>query len=223
MKTYIPTDYFKHAGYIKKGDTPSQKDTQSQYGGGAGTQNRPKTAAQSKFTTERFNEQVNFGSKGQKKDEALSAYSRAPPSVSKSVMGGAAPQSETGGRAQSSYFKKRILDKINMMDETELEKMSKNLAVDDKDERASVITQDRLKKFNEIYDYEHGPAVLNNEDQNQEDEEGEFGERVGDLLSNPNEGEEQRDEVHSLLSRGTNNFQSKAALHGKGKSGFDDK
>ena len=109
------------------------------------------------------------------------------------------------------------------MDEIELEKMSKNLAVDDKDEKASVITQDRLKKFNEIYGFEHGPAVDGNEDQNNEDEEGEFGERVGDLLSNPNEGEEQREEVHSLLSRATNNLQSKAALHGKGKGGFDDR
>ena len=31
--------------------------------------------------------------------------------------------------------------------------------MEEKDEKMSVITQDKLKKFNEIYGYEHGPAV----------------------------------------------------------------
>jgi hypothetical protein len=95
------------------------------------------------------------------------------------------------------------------MDERELEKMSKNLNVEDKDDKASVITQDRLRKFNEIYGFDHGPAVEGNEEQ-QEDEEGE---NPGDLLSNPNEGDEQRDEVHSLHSRASaGNLHSKQLL-----------
>lgn len=51
------------------------------------------------------------------------------------------------------------MDRINMMDDKELEKIGKNLNIEEKDDKASVITQDKLKKFNEIYGYEHGPAV----------------------------------------------------------------
>ena len=46
-----------------------------------------------------------------------------------------------------------------MMDDRELEKMGQNLNIGDQDDKASVITQDKLKKFNEIYGFEHGPAV----------------------------------------------------------------
>lgn len=81
-----------------------------------------------------------------------------------------------------------------MMDDRELEKMSKNLNVEEQDERASVITQERLKKFNEIYGFEGGPAVEGQEEGHED------GEQEGDGVSNPNEGEE-RDEVHSLNSK----------------------
>ena len=59
------------------------------------------------------------------------------------------------------------------------------------EDKASIITQDRLKKFNEIYGYENGPAT---EEQEREGEEQE------DEQSNPNEGlnEETKDEVHGL-------------------------
>lgn len=55
-----------------------------------------------------------------------------------------------------------------MMDDKELERMGLNLDIDDQDEQQSVITQDRLKQFNEIYGYEDGPAVQA-ENNNQED------------------------------------------------------
>lgn len=90
------------------------------------------------------------------------------------------------------------------MDDKELERMGQNLNIEDKDEKASIITQDKLKKFNEIYGYEHGPAT-----ENQDEEEG----MDGDQVSNPNEGEEQRDEVHSLQNKG--DLKSQAALKGK--------
>lgn len=73
-----------------------------------------------------------------------------------------------------------------MMDDKDLEKMGKNLNIEEKDDKASVITQDKLKKFNEIYGFDHGPAVEGEE------------EEIDEQVSNPNEGEEQRDEVHSL-------------------------
>ena len=38
------------------------------------------------------------------------------------------------------------------------------------DDKASIITQDKLKKFNEIYGYEHGPAIVNEEDEDQEEQ-----------------------------------------------------
>ena len=64
----------------------------------------------------------------------------------------------------------------------------------DNDDRASIITQDKLKKFNEIYGFDHGPAVEGEE----ENEDEQFREEE---QSNPNEGEEIKDEVHSLASK----------------------
>lgn len=66
------------------------------------------------------------------------------------------------------------MEKINMMDDRELEKMTKNLNIEEKDDKMSVITQDKLKKFNEIYGFENGPAVqgdFQDEDENEEYEE----------------------------------------------------
>ena len=69
-----------------------------------------------------------------------------------------------------------------------------NVDNDKGDDKMSVITQDKLKMFNEIYGYDHGPAIEN-------DEEGEENDKVEEL-SNPNEGEdENKDEVHSLRSK----------------------
>jgi hypothetical protein len=34
-----------------------------------------------------------------------------------------------------------------------------NITINNED-KASIITQDRLKKFNEIYGYENGPAII---------------------------------------------------------------
>lgn len=45
------------------------------------------------------------------------------------------------------------------MDEKDLEKMDLNIDVAQQDDKASVITQDKLKKFNEIYGFEPGPAL----------------------------------------------------------------
>jgi hypothetical protein len=68
-------------------------------------------------------------------------------------------------------MKRKILERINQLDEKQLEQIEKELDVkpDDikayangsisNDDRASIITQDRLKKFNEIYGYENGPAT----------------------------------------------------------------
>lgn len=74
-----------------------------------------------------------------------------------------------------------------MMDENELQRIGHDLNIEDRDDKASVITTDKLKKFNEIYGFENGPAL---DDQQQDDED--------EGVSNPNEGDEQRDEVHSL-------------------------
>lgn len=80
---------------------------------------------------ERFNENFDYVAslKNKKVDQALSSYSKGPASSYKGE-GQVAPQV----RAQSSYFKKRILDKINMMDDKELERMGLNLDIDDQDE-----------------------------------------------------------------------------------------
>lgn len=100
-----------------------------------------------------------------------------------------------------------------MMDDKELERMGYNLNIED--DKQSVITTDKLKKFNEINGFDNGPAT----EQNPEDEEQIGGE--GDALSNPNEGEEQRDEVHSL-GQGVN-LRSSAALKGKLNRNQDDR
>lgn len=64
------------------------------------------------------------------------------------------------------------------MDDRDLQRIGHDLNIEDKDDKVSVITTDKLKKFNEIYGFEHGPAVEENEDDQEED------------VSNPNEGEE---------------------------------
>ena len=65
------------------------------------------------------------------------------------------------------------------------------------DEKASIITEDRLKQFNEIYGYDDGNAIHNGEG---EENEADFN-RDNEEQSNPNEGEERKDEVHSLKSK----------------------
>ena len=50
---------------------------------------------------------------------------------------------ETQSRAQSSYFKKRIMDRINAMDDKELQRMGHDLNIDEGangGDKASVIT-----------------------------------------------------------------------------------
>ena len=93
----------------------------------------------------RFNENLEFN-KQTKKDDAMSTVSKAQKSIDlKSVI---------TGRAQSSYHKKRkILDSGYGTD------MQKNLNIEENNDKMSVITTDKLKKFNEIYGYENGPAV----------------------------------------------------------------
>ena len=49
------------------------------------------------------------------------------------------------------------------MNDNELEKMGQNLNVDD--DKISVITTDKLKKFNQINGFEDGPAVNNINDE----------------------------------------------------------
>lgn len=64
------------------------------------------------------------------------------------------------------------------MDDQDLQRIGHDLNIEDKDDKASVITTDKLKKFNEIYGFDHGPAVDDQEEE--QDEDG----------SNPNEGDE---------------------------------
>lgn len=105
-----------------------------------------------------------------------------------------------------------------MMDEYDLEKMGRQMNIEESgnqkgEDMQSVITQDRLKKFNEIQGgYESGAQ--------EEEEEVNL---MGDDVSNPNEGEEEhRDEVHSLKAK-QQSVISQALLKSKIKSrGGDD-
>lgn len=75
--------------------------------------------------------------------------------------------SHTSRPGSSNVFKRRMLEKIHMADDIELAKMGKDVTVNAQDiklavrqsdvnneDRASIITQDRLKKFNELFGYE---------------------------------------------------------------------
>ena len=85
-------------------------------------------------------------------------------SVHTGVSGRSRPQT-------ASMMKRKILERINQLDEKQLEQIEKDLDVKtdeikafangsiSNDDKASIITQDRLKKFNEIYGYENGPAT----------------------------------------------------------------
>jgi len=79
---------------------------------------------------------------------------------------------------------RKILERINQVDEKELAKIMKETqdnnngaaaaesvkaqTINNDVDRASIITQDRLKKFNEINGYENGPAT---EELEQEEDE----------------------------------------------------
>lgn len=122
----------------------------------------------------------------------------------------------TRSRPQTaSMMKRKILERINQLDDKQLEQIEKELDVKGDDirayangsisneDKASIITQDRLKKFNEIYGYENGPATRLEDGIEDVDEDNVYG---VDDQSNPNEGlEEQKDEVHPLkeIARGS--------------------
>jgi len=68
------------------------------------------------------------------------------------------------------------MERIIQLDEKEMAKINRELDaknsetikhvsyLNNNDDKASIITQDRLKKFNEIYGYENGPATVGLED-----------------------------------------------------------
>jgi hypothetical protein len=241
IKVYIPKEYFKHTGYIKDeesaaatGDAKSRTSMKSRQ-----MPRKPQTPFK-----ERFNEKLEYpnapsqksGSKvinqgprlrhvgpGANGDDSISVLSRVISQVDDFKSKASASDlmsAHTGASGRSrpqtaSMMKRKILDRINQLDEKQLEQMEKELEVKTDDikayangsisneDKASIITQDRLKKFNEIYGYENGPATRIDEGQ----EEGEeFDQELGvDDQSNPNEGyEEQKDEVHPLkdIARG---------------------
>ena len=197
IKVYIPKEYFKHTGYLKDeetaaavGEVKSRSSMKSRQ-----MPRKPQTPFK-----ERFNEKLEYpnapsqksGSKvinqgpklrhvgpGGNGDDAVSVLSRvisqvddirskATASDIMSVQTGVTTKSRP---QTASMMKRKILERINQLDEKQLEQIEKELDVkpDDikayangsisNDDRASIITQDRLKKFNEIYGYENGPAT----------------------------------------------------------------
>jgi len=69
-------------------------------------------------------------------------------------------------------MKRKLMERINNLDEKEMAKINKELDAknpetakhvsyqNNNEDKASIITQDRLKKFNEIYGYENGSATV---------------------------------------------------------------
>lgn len=94
-------------------------------------------------------------------------------------------------RAQSSYHKKRNLEKLEHASTLQDVVFQENGAGglmnfgNPNDDKASILTVDRLRKFNDINGYEHGPAadIEGGEDQEAVDEQRD---RVDDLASSPN-------------------------------------
>lgn len=85
---------------------------------------------------ERFNEKLDYvaASVKSRKDEALSAYSRGPNSIFRGGLAGedgSTLSQVNGGRAQSSYGKKRILDRGANMGEDGESVLAMNLNIDD--------------------------------------------------------------------------------------------
>lgn len=109
----------------------------------------------------------------------------------------------------TTAIKRRILERINQMDEKELLNVGKELDVNLQEvDRASIITQEKLRKFNDYFGYENGPAT-----KDEVDEGGSVDEDDGQA-ENPNEGlnEEQKDEVRSLAE---SLARSRSALAGR--------
>ena len=98
-------------------------------------------------------------------------------------------------------MKRKILDRLNQLEEKQLAQLEEELDSvrgDDiklyangsitNEDKASIITQDRLKKFNEIYGFENGPATRIEENFEDGEEDQELG---AEDQSNPNEGYEE--------------------------------
>jgi hypothetical protein len=216
MKSYIPAGYFKYAGYISKDSNAQIQQDRSFY--------------DSQKFKYRFNEdhtsylktpsvkyepalppRLKNHAAGQpsdwaglpipgeaKKWNAYSTLSSLKNSAEAQIL-----SPDALARAQSSYHKKRNLEKLDHLSSTqELVSPQANKTVDDRvsvvnglnlggpnDDKASILTVDKLRKFNDINGYEHGPAAeggAGEEDQEAADEQRD---KVGDLASgNPNKG-----------------------------------
>jgi hypothetical protein len=108
----------------------------------------------------------------------------------------------TKSRPQTAtMMKRKILDRLNQLEEKQLAQLEEELDSvrgDDiklyangsitNEDKASIITQDRLKKFNEIYGFENGPATRIEENFEDGEEDQELG---AEDQSNPNEGYEE--------------------------------
>lgn len=110
MKVYYPVEYYQHAGY-------TINDAQSQV-----------NDKKSIVTKARFNEELHTAKK-----ETASQYSRPMTAKTQSLVG-------EKQRAQSSYVKKRIIDKINDANEQVMDSMSQNMNLEEGDDKESVIT-----------------------------------------------------------------------------------
>lgn len=228
IKVYIPKEYFKHTGYIKDEEDGKMQSRQQP--------RKPQTPFK-----ERFNEKLEYpgapsqksgkqminnqaarirhvGGPGAGGDDSVSVLSKMVSQVDDTRSKAASSEVlsyHTGvSRPQTaSVMKRKILERINQLDEKELSKIGRDLDVKPEDARAyannassignddkaSIITQDRLRKFNEIYGYEHGPAAMQLGEGNEEEENAEQDQQPIDEQSNPNEGlEEIKDEVHGL-------------------------
>lgn len=181
-KTYYPEEYFKRVGY--------QKDQASNA--------EQRVDALGQRVRERFNEELDYGNAP---SEGRGLNSRNIHKANKDSIDGKLKDGRSS-ISLSAASSKRFSTRKGVLDASRRSMKSNQFrgTLDDQADKASIITTDKLKKFNEIQGTEAGNLTQQLEEQAKELVEAQETnrERDDDVLQ---EGEENKDDVHQLAER----------------------
>ena len=198
-KTFIPAGYFKYAGYISKDANAQVQQDRSFYDSQKFKYrfNEELSTLQPRTPSVRATEpalppKLKNHAAGQPSDWAGSpipgqvkhwAYQTT--NYLKSSAAAQLHKTEDLSRVGSGYAKKRIIGDAGSVNRDTLPKIDSTNFGGPQDDRASTLTKDKLRKFNDINGYEHGPAAAEADDQEALDE---VRDQVVDLPGSPTKG-----------------------------------
>lgn len=203
MRVYIPKAYYKHVGAIKNNSSVATSIENTSRG--RAQPRRPQIPFKDRFnekleypaplssTSASANRQRKIINAAKKQSDTLSVISRTTTLTADNKSQVSRTPSTVSG------IKRRIFERINQMEENNLINVGKEVDVSPneikQDDRASIITQDKLKMFNDFFGNENGLATKEDQEEGRSEEEEADGQ-----VENPNEAieDEQKDEVRSL-------------------------